>query len=496
MPVKVLFVTSEIAPHSKTGGLVDISAALPRALKRADCDIRILTPKYGNIDPSSFQGESTGNRIRGSVEFHNQKIPISFLEMQADTSAAPTYFLECDALYDRLGIYVDPLTNQDYADNDDRYILLSRAAFSLCNAMGWKPEVFHCHDWQTALIPFYLRNTSAGIGYENSRSLLTIHNMAYHGLFDKNTVRRIGGAEPYFYPGSPIEFYDKVNFLKTGLELADVLNTVSPTYAREIQSAYEYGWGLETILKRRSNRLLGILNGIDDELWNPETDSRIPFRYTAESLDQKKLNKKALCKRVGLPYSADVPVIGSISRIVHQKGFQILAPVLTEVFNLPAQVVVLGTGDPNYEHTFREAARTFPDRFAVTIGYDEDLAHLIEAGADMFIMPSLYEPCGLNQMMSMRYGTLPVVRATGGLADSVTDADSDPEHGTGFAFLEYSSEMLLQTLGRALNAFRDVGRWQRIQRRAMKMDFSWNHSAAMYLELYHFCLENPPWEPQ
>jgi starch synthase len=249
-------------------------------------------------------------------------------------------------------------------------------------------------------------------------------------------------------------------------------------------------------LKNRSNRLVGIVNGIDTDMWNPATDPLIPANYTVETLNQKSENKKALCERVGFNYDERVMLIGTISRIVHQKGFQILIPVLTDVLNMPVQMVILGSGDPYYEHVFRETARAFPDRFSVTIGYDEELSHLIEAGADTFLMPSLYEPCGLNQMMSMRYGTLPIVRSTGGLADTVKDADHDLLQGTGFTFTNYNPNELLKTINRAGHAFRDCDKWQTIQRNAMCTDFSWNRSAELYLDLYRFCMDNPPWTPQ
>jgi starch synthase len=490
--LRVLFVTSEVTPYSKTGGLGDISAALPTALVTLGCDVKVLTPRYGFMDRERFGIASEDHLPKFSVDFKGQSLQGAFSRANGTPGKPTLHLVECDSLYDRLGIYVDPFTNRDFIDNDYRFIFLSRSALELCRLLDWTPDVIHCNDWQTALIPFYLYHSRSAARYARARSLLTIHNIAYHGLFGPETAGRIGGAEKYYFPGGPLEFYGHVNFLKAGLEFADGLNTVSPTYAREIQSSYEFGYGLETVLRARGGQVAGIINGIDVDVWNPATDHFIATRYTADTLDQKWVNKRALCERLGFTFESSVPVIGIISRIVGQKGFEILAPVLDEVLNIPTQVVLLGTGDPHFEHMFREFARIFPDKFAVRIGYDEELAHIIEAGADLLLMPSKYEPCGLNQMMSMRYGTIPVVRATGGLADTVTDADRDGDHATGFSFLDYKPETLLHAVRRAVKAFHHPERWRQLQRNAMAMDFSWNHSAKLYMELYRQDLAKPP----
>jgi starch synthase len=491
-PLKILFVTSEITPFSKTGGLGDISAALPSALSSLGCEVRVLTPRYGFIDRERFGISSDGVASGFALDFRGLSIHGAFGSVNGHADKPEICFVECDPLYDRPGIYVDPFTNRDYIDNDYRFIFLCRSAFELCRIQNWVPDIIHCNDWQTSLIPFYLNGHRTERGWKRARSLVTIHNIAYHGLFAPETVGRIGGAEKYYYPGGPLEFYGHVNFLKGGLEFADNLNTVSPTYAREIQSGYEYGYGLDAVLRARGSHVAGIINGIDVDVWNPSADKHIAAPYDGDSLDLKQVNKRALCDRLGFVYDPQVPVIGMVSRIVAQKGFEILAPVLSDILSTPACMVLLGTGDPHFEHIFREFARLFPDRLVVQIGYDEDLAHAIEAGADMLLMPSKYEPCGLNQMMSMRYGTLPVVRATGGLADTVTDADRDGEHATGFSFFEYQPEALLDATQRAIAAFNRPERWRRIQRNAMAADFSWKHSAKLYLELYGQCLQEPP----
>jgi starch synthase len=488
---RVLFVSSEVTPFSKTGGLADISAALPRALARAGCELRVLTPRYGFISCERFdiRPYERGSMLR--AEFRGRPLRY-FFSHTASNAGVETFFVECDPLYDRPGVYVDPFTNGDYIDNDYRFILLSRAALELCRATGWEPDIIHLQDWQTALAAFFLNRARGSSGFSRTRTVLTVHNIAYHGLFGPESLDRIGdGAARFFYPRGPFEFYGHVNFLKAGLEFADMLNTVSPTYAREIQSSHEFGYGLEAVLRTRGDRVAGILNGLDTEAWNPATDVHIPATYDANSLDKKEHNKRALCARVGLAYDPSVPLLGSVSRIAAQKGFEILVQILSDIFHLPARVVLLGSGDPHLEHVFREVARLHPDEFAVHIGYDEELAHLIEAGADIFLMPSRYEPCGLNQMMSMRYGTLPVVRATGGLADTVSDADVYPQ-GTGFSFREYRPEALLRGVQRAVKRFRDREGWRVLQRNAMAQDFSWEQSAQRYRDLYEQCLQSPP----
>jgi starch synthase len=489
--LRVLFVSSEVAPFSKTGGLADISASLPRALAQAGCEMRVLTPGYGFINRRQHGIRACDGASALRADLRGRSLRFGFSRAPRE-GGVEIYFVECDPLYDRPGVYVDPFTDGDYIDNDYRFILLSRAALELCRVTDWEPDVIHCHDWQSALAAFFVSRERGAAAFARTRTLLTIHNIAYHGLFGPESLDRIGdGAARLFYPGGPLEFYGHVNFLKAGLEFADMLNTVSPTYAREIQSGHEFGYGLETVLRARGDRVVGILNGLDTDAWNPATDALIPVTYDADSLEKKEHNKRALCARMGLAYDASVPLLGGVSRIAAQKGFEILVPALSDILHLPARIVLLGTGDPHLEHVFHEFARLYPDRFGVRIGYDEELAHLIEAGADMFLMPSKYEPCGLNQMMSMRYGTLPVVRATGGLADTVVDA-SDPERGTGFSFREYRSETLLQTVRRAVKTFHDPRRWRALQRNAMAQDFSWAQSARRYRDLYEQCLRNPP----
>lgn len=488
--LRVLFLSSEVTPFSKTGGLSDISAALPRALSGWNCDVRIVTPRYGFIHHDHHGIVRLNGPLR-RMSFRGQSLPFGFSRFQ-DGDGPTIHFIECDSLYDRPGIYVDPFTRGDYIDNDYRFIMLSRAAIEMCEHEDWTPDIIHCNDWQTALAAFYVERGRHRNQWPHARTLLTIHNIAYHGLFGTETLERISDEAPkFFYMGGPLEFYGHVNFLKAGLEFTDAVSTVSPTYAREIRSSYEYGYGLETVLRARGEDITGIINGIDTDIWNPETDPHIAATFTIDTLERKALNKSALCTQMGFAIGDDIPLIGSISRMAIQKGFEILLPVLHEILELPARLIFLGSGDPHYEHVLKEFARMFPDRIAVRTGFDENLSHLIEAGSDMFIMPSKYEPCGLNQMMSMRYGTLPIVRTTGGLADTVVDA-SDPDRGTGFCFTDYRSDALLDTVRRAVRVYHEKPAWKRLQHHAMSQDFTWSVSARKYRDLYDQCLLKPP----
>lgn len=484
--MKILHVTSEVTPFSKTGGLGDVSSALPHAQSRFGHDVRLLTPYYSSVNGVAQPNDNDlstmltigGDEYRADFVKHENGNGVRFL------------FLNCPRLFHRSGLYIDTSQNRDFGDNDARFTLLCRAALEYCKLADWIPDIIHGHDWQAGLIPLLMKEDHL---FDNTRAAFTIHNMAYQGLFPRSTLHYIPEAEQYFTLGGPIEFHGMVSFLKAAIEFSDVLNTVSSTYAMEIQSKSEYGFGLEQVLSANRNRFRGILNGIDTNEWNPNTDTKISVRYSADFVAKKIENKKALCVRTNLSHRRGIPLIGMITRITEQKGFEIIMPIMTEILNLPAQMVVLGTGDPYYEHLLLDFARTFSDKMYVSIAYDDTFAHRIEAGADMFLMPSKFEPCGLNQMMSMRYGTLPIVRATGGLDDSVRDADQDDENGTGFKFKRYESAELMRTIRRAVEAYHDPHRWKRIQRNAMARDFSWEKSATQYIEMYETALKNPAW---
>jgi starch synthase len=459
-PLRVLFVTPECAPMTKVGGLGDVSAALPPALRARGIEVWQLIPGYAPLlDTFAAAKERARLRILGQ----NCRL------VEADSCL----MLDCPALYVRDGGPYQDRDGRDWEDNALRFGVLSKAAALLAGAaspLGWRPQVLHCHDWPAALAPVYLA------GERGVASALTIHNLAFQGNFDAALHERLA-LPPGSFHMEGLEFYGKLSFLKGGLVFADALTTVSPTYAREIQTQ-EYGCGLEGLLRRRGGALEGILNGIDTAVWDPGNDPHTAQRYDAKSLDAKAVNKAALQAHLGLAVDPSVPLFGIVARLTQQKGIDLVAAACDALAAAPAQVAVLGQGEPEIERALIAAAERHRGRIAVRVGYDEALAHAIEAGADMFLMPSRFEPCGLNQMYSQRYGTPPVVRATGGLADTVVDGE------TGFVFERADEAALLEAVRRALAAYRDAARWRQIQRAGMARDFSWGAAARQYADLY------------
>lgn len=461
-------VASEAAPYVKTGGLADVVGTLPGALRGQGDEVAVVLPRYRSI---STRGMS---RVQDQLRF-----PLGGGYYTADLyrsggSGTAFYFVDCPALYDRPGLYTEE--GEDYPDNHIRFGLLARAALEVARRI-FRPQVLHCHDWQASLTPVYQRRYFDGDPtFYGMRSLLTIHNLGYQGLFEPGVLPELG-LETALFTGGELEFYGRVNLLKGGIVLSDAISTVSRGYAREIQTA-EFGFGLDGLLRSRAGVLHGILNGVDYREWNPETDPHIACHYSAEDLSGKLECKLDLLEQFGLPAEhAGRPLIGIVGRFTRQKGFDLIAQIAGELANEDMALVALGTGEPEYEEMFRGLAGSYPGRIAVRVAYDNVLAHKIEAGADLFLMPSHYEPCGLNQIYSMRYGTLPVVRATGGLDDTV-------EEGTGFKFWQYSGEALLGAIRHALGVFQDRDRWEGMMRQAMGKDFSWGASAAEYSALY------------
>jgi len=472
---QVLMVASEAAPFAKSGGLGDVLGSLPPALARAGVDVAVALPRYGFIPAAGLQ------RVR-----ENLWIPLGPNTWPVEIYAAveggvPFFLIDCPPLYGRPGLYGEHGT--DYPDNHIRFGLLCRAALEVVRHL-FRPRVLHCHDWQAALIPAWLRYPLAlDPTFLGIRTALTIHNLGYQGRFGREAMPETGLDESTV-PVDVVTHRGDLNFLKAGIELADALTTVSPTYAREIQTP-EFGCGLDELLRRRSADLTGILNGVDYSRWSPETDPYIATNYSAEDLSGKRDCKADLLAEFGLPAAAiDTPLIGVVSRFTSQKGFDLVAEAAAELASLDLLLAALGTGEPRYEKMFRELQQSYPGKVAVRIAYDEALAHKIEAGADMFLMPSRYEPCGLNQIYSLRYGTIPIVRLTGGLADTVEDGE------TGFGFHDYSAAALLEAVRRALEVWRDPRRWRRMMFRAMKKDFSWAASARRYAALYERLLED------
>jgi starch synthase len=482
--MKVLVPVAEIAPWVKTGGLGDVAAALPAAMRAAGLDVRILVPAYPALQ-TAFRDASPLAAF--SALGHNV-----ILRFATTSQGVPLYLLECGDWFGRSGNpYLAP-NGVDWPDNALRFGLLARVAALLAGSdspLAWRPDILHCNDWQTALAPAYLHYLpQQAASTQMAATVITIHNLAFQGLFGRELLSALD-LPGHAWAMDGVEYYGQLSFLKAGLQFADAITTVSPTYAREIQTPAD-GMGLDGLLRYRADRLSGILNGIDTTQWNPATDPYLAAPYDANRLAAKAANKTALRAELGLA-ATDMPILGIVSRFTGQKGLDLVADIANELAALPVQLAVLGNGMPEMETALRAMAQRWPGQFAVHIGFDERLAHRIEAGADLFLMPSRFEPCGLNQMYSLRYGTPPIVRATGGLADTVIDA-SDTRQGNGFVFDQATPAALLATIRRAVALWRDnPRRWKTLQRRGMSADFSWRAPAQRYASLYHALLKMP-----
>jgi starch synthase len=477
--MKILFVSPEGLPFSKTGGLADVAEALPKALAALGHDVAVVLPRY------------RGNRV-STVLVPSLTIPMGdALRFPAVADGAILhgvryFFVDDPAYFDRDALYT--VRGADYPDNGERFALFSKAALEIAKQV-WRPEVIHCHDWQTSLVPVLLRSLYAGDPLLRGLPVVfTVHNMGYHGTFDRGLLARVGLPASLF-DIKALEFYGRVNLLKGGLLTADWITTVSSRYAQEITTP-EFGHGLDGVVRERTGRVVGILNGADYSLWSPEHDDFIAAKYSAKNLSGKAFCKMDLLREFKMPEeSAKRPLIGMVSRFADQKGFDLLAKVGRDLLREDLALAVLGTGEPKYERYLRALASRFPGKMGLRIGIDNALAHRIEAGADMFLMPSRYEPCGLNQIYSLRYGTVPIVRATGGLDDTVEPFEPLSGKGTGFKFADYDGRALLTAVRTALEVFRDAKAWRRLQLNGMAKDFSWNASAAEYARLYETALK-------
>lgn len=465
---RVLMVSPEATPFAKTGGLADVTGALPAALQEVGDEVAVVMPRYRQIpyhDTESafdnmvvFAG-STPYRVDIRTQIHN---------------GVRFFFVEAPYFFDREGIY--NVNNRDYADNHKRFAVLSLAAIGIAQTV-FECDILHCHDWQAALTPIYLADQQhANPKFAQVKTVMTIHNMGYQGIFGQSSFPDLGLNWGWF-TSDKLEHFGDINLLKGGIQSADWVTTVSPTYAREIQQP-EGGFGLDGVLRARSAALSGILNGVDYNEWSPETDKFLPANFSSEDLSGKRICKRALLEEFGLPSdNLDRPLIGIVSRFAEQKGFDLIAGIANLVAERDVQLVILGSGEPRFERIFQDWRRWLPHRVGLYTGYNNALAHRIEAGSDIFLMPSLYEPCGLNQIYSLRYGTVPVVRATGGLDDTI-------QEDTGFKFSWYSVGALYDTLRSALGAFENRDSWTARMRRGMAKDYSWNASAREYSALY------------
>jgi starch synthase len=488
--LKILIVTPEAVPFAKTGGLADVTGSLPKALSGLGHQVKVILPKYKMVDETTFNLQEV-NVCLPEIGLGEKKEKIRLKDYRLTDSGIEYFFIINDKYYERDELYKDKTTGFDYADNDERFILFARGSLEVLKALNWQPDIIHANDWQSALIPAYLKTLYAGDSFfAGTATVFSVHNIAYQGNFPKDTFAKIGVAKELFYPTSPFEFWGNVNFLKVGISYADVLSTVSERYAVEIQASSEFGYGLEGVLRTRNADLYGIVNGIDYEEWSPEEDELIPFHYSEEDLSGKKKNKKALLEKCRLPKtSKNVPLIGIVSRLADQKGFDILAEISDQLLSLDLQIVILGTGEEKYHKLFKQMAKRYPQKISVNLRFDNNLAHLIEAGSDLFLMPSRYEPCGLNQLYSLKYGTVPIVRETGGLADTIQDYNPQTKEGTGFVFKNYDSDELLEVVKRALQVYEDKEVWTKLMKDGMQKDFSWQASAKKYENLYQKALQ-------
>jgi starch synthase len=473
--MKILFVSPEITPFAKTGGLADVAQALPKAIRELGHDIRAVMPKYRSV---ADQGLAMERAAPFTVQMHNGLHSAGL--WQAENGSVPTYFIENDAYFYREEFY--GVGDWNYPDNLERFVFFCKAALECCKAVDFAPDVIHCNDWQTAALPAMLKATYAAYRREPFFSpvpkvVYAIHNISYQGRFPEDHWPIL--SLPRSYYTYDFEFYGQINLTKSAIHLADAITTVSETYAREIQ-ATDFGFGLQDVLQRRKENLYGILNGVDYQQWCPESDPyTYGIHYTADDVSGKRRIKSKLRKEYGLPDTDDVPLIGMTTRFVEQKGIDLVTECAERILQLDTQMIVLGSGEQRYHDFFEWLRRSYPDRVGIYIGFNNGLAHRIEAGADIFLMPSLFEPCGLNQIYSLRYGTLPIVRLTGGLADTIVDGVN------GFTFFDFTAHFFFDAVQRAIDVYRKhPDRWKQMMITAMGQDFSWEKSAEKYLSVY------------
>jgi starch synthase len=476
--LKILFVSSEVAPYAKTGGLADVTGSLPKALTSLGLDVRIVLPLYQVVKNGGFNLQELVPCL--PVPLPWQVSPAKVFTLKP-TNDVPVYFIENDEYYDREYIYSTP--QGDYPDNAQRFIFFCRAIPELLKKLDFSPQVIHCHDWQTALLPVYLKTILKKDHFFRAiLALYTIHNLAYQGIFSAESYP-LTGLPPELFSAQGLEYWGKVNFMKGGILFADIITTVSQKYSQEIQTS-EYGYGLEKVLQNRSQDLYGIINGVDYDQWNPATDKFLIANYDQNNTSGKKICKRDLISQFNLKIAEEWPIIAMISRLADQKGMDLVAEAIDQLMEMDLGFVLLGTGEERYHILFQEIGKRYPDKTGIKIEFNNILAHKIEAGADFFLMPSRYEPCGLNQIYSLKYGTIPIVRATGGLDDTIEDFDPLTGQGTGFKFAQYAVEPLVAKVKEAIAVYHNKRLWEKIMANAMAQDFSWTSSAHRYKELY------------
>ncbi|WP_199425571.1 glycogen synthase GlgA [Thermaerobacillus caldiproteolyticus] len=471
--MNILFVVSECVPFVKSGGLADVAGALPKELKQLGTDIRVMLPKYGTIPEEYKKRMRKITQLVVRVGWRRQYCGIEMLEHQG----VIYYFVDNEYYFKRDQLY-------GYYDDGERFSYFCRAVLDALPAIPFQPDIIHCHDWHTGMIPFLLREEyKKNSFYEQIRTVFTIHNLQFQGIFPREILGDLLNLSDRYFTIEYLEFYGNVSFMKAALVSADVITTVSPTYKEEIQTEY-YGERLDGLLRARQRDLIGILNGIDDEIYNPKKDPYIAVPYDHSTIARKGINKHALQEHFGLSTEEDVPIIAMVTRLTKQKGLDLVKCVFHDILAENVQFIVLGTGDWEFEHFFSEMAATYPEQVKVYIGFNEELAHKIYAGADLFLMPSKFEPCGLGQLIALQYGAIPIVRETGGLNDTVQSFNEFTGEGNGFSFKNFNAHDMLYTIRRALSFYEQKDVWEKIVKEAMSRDYSWAQSAFKYNQLY------------
>ncbi len=478
--LNILIVASEVVPFAKSGGLADVAGALPKALRALGHDVRVVMPRYYIVDKQKYGLKPVEGSL--GVPMGSSEVWGAVLETVLPGSDVPVYFIEHEGFFGRKGLYDEE--GKGYEDNDKRFIFFSKAVMQLAKKLHFRPDVIHVNDWHTAAIPVLLNTTYAfDRNFAHTGSLLSIHNLEHQGRFPKSAMDTLAIGWEHFNAGE-LEEYGDVNLLKGGIVHADAINAVSKKYAQEIRTK-EFGWGFEELIAQRAYKLHGILNGVDYEEWSPAVDRLIARKFDANDLSGKAVCKTQLQQKFNLPARSDVPVIGLVSRLAEQKGIRLLAEAIWEILEMDVQIVLLGAGEKWAEHFFSDVASKYPEKFGVYIGYQNELAHQIEAGSDLFLMPSLFEPCGLNQIYSLRYGTLPIVRATGGLDDTIENYCAKDKSGTGFKFYDATAQALTTTVKWAVHTwYEEREDFDQLRNNAMRQRFDWKVAASEYVSLY------------
>ena len=489
--IKVLFTAAELTPMAKVGGLGDVIGALPKSLKKLGLDVRIVLPKYGVIDEKKYGLEKVAENI--PVPFAGEGGEINIYRAFLPMSEVPVYFIDSLKYLGQGGVYIEADASSGGSTKElHRFTFFARSIFEIFEPLSFRPDILHCHDWHVGVVPFLKKYLAAkNPALEKIKTLLTIHNLAYQGNYNYQEVLESLGILPSEAEKYAFTSFDgqSVRYLEQAIKHADLLNTVSPNYAREILTP-EYGCGLEKALEKRKADLSGILNGIDLERFNPEVDEEIYKKYSLDTIEDKKENKKHLQEISSLKTDPSAPILGLVGRLAEQKGIDLLAEILPSLAKEEAQLIILGTGEPKLEKIIQEAAKKYPEKISATLDFDAALAQKIYAGADMFLMPSRFEPCGLGQLIAMRYGTVPIVRATGGLADTVPEYNPQTKEGAGFSFHEFKAKDFLAAIERALKMYHNKNEWLKIVKNGMAGDYSWNKSSEEYLKLYQKLLNS------